>query len=515
MTISRPPWRRWGRRAATAAAAAVVSFLAMWLALATVTVRNMPELEPWHTLRLDGEVRASEIGPAFGWDDWLEREDRLFAELAARLAVGVPVGPDRAWNRYSPGGPVNPLTFARNWNRSFELAVDAPVAGALLLHGLSDSPYSLRSVAEMLHGRGIQVVGLRLPGHGTLPGELDTVHRDDWLAAAAMALRHVRAVVGEERPVLLVGYSNGAAVALRVSLDALLAGERPPDRLILLSPAIGVSELARVAGFHRMLSWMPWFEKLRWTDLEFEVEPYKYGSFTKNGGRQTYLLTREVQGRLDRLEAAGRLDEVPPVLAFASVADATVRVEAMVTGWFRRVGGAEDELVVFDVNRRAATMPFFVADPADRIRSLFPATGLHHRLTVITNVDPESAAVEERSWIAGTAEPRVRPLGLEWPAGVYSLSHVAVPFPPGDPINGRDGALGGLEVRGERGLLRVDTDWFARLRWNPFHCYLEQRVVETAPCPLEPGTILGDAAGGPLRLPEGALEGTDVNRLPP
>lgn len=28
-------------------------------------------------------------------------------------------------------------------------------------------------------------------------------------------------------------------------------------------------------------------------------------------------------------------------------------------------------------------------------------------------------------------------LGLEWPAGVLSLSHVALPFPPDDPLYGR------------------------------------------------------------------------------
>ena len=44
--------------------------------------------------------------------------------------------------------------------------------GALLLHGLTDSPYSLRHVAELLAQQGYYALGLRLPGHGTFPAAI-------------------------------------------------------------------------------------------------------------------------------------------------------------------------------------------------------------------------------------------------------------------------------------------------------------------------------------------------------
>jgi hypothetical protein len=76
-----------------------------------------------------------------------------------------------------------------------------------------------------------------------------------------------------------------------------------------------------------------------------------------------------------------------------------------------------------------------------------------------------------------------RLLDLEWPPGIFSLSHVAIPFPPDDPIYGAGGdprdrvvTLGNVELRGERGLLIVPPSQLTRLRFNPFYAYVEERV---------------------------------------
>ena len=78
----------------------------------------------------------------------------------------------------------------------------------------------------------------------------------------------------------------------------------------------------------------------------------------------------------------------------------------------------------------------------------------------------------------------MEPLGLSWPNGVVSLSHIALPFPPDDPLYGKkppldDGFiyLGDLAFRGERGLLKIPTDWLLRMRYNPFYEYMESRLI--------------------------------------
>jgi len=76
-----------------------------------------------------------------------------------------------------------------------------------------------------------------------------------------------------------------------------------------------------------------------------------------------------------------------------------------------------------------------------------------------------------------------RLLELWWPGNVFSLSHVALPFAPDDPLYGYDAPrdprhlqLGSVEVRGENGVLNVPTWMLTRQRSNPFYPYLVERI---------------------------------------
>jgi predicted alpha/beta-fold hydrolase len=121
---------------------------------------------------------------------------------------------ERNASRYSSGGRPDPTAFAENWNRSYTLPAATPRAAVLMLHGLSDSPYSLRALALQLNQQGCWVEGLRLPGHGTAPSGLTTVTWEDWAAAVRLAVRDLRQRVGPDVPVYITGYSTGAALAV-------------------------------------------------------------------------------------------------------------------------------------------------------------------------------------------------------------------------------------------------------------------------------------------------------------
>ena len=77
-------------------------------------------------------------------------------------------------------------------------------------------------------------------------------------------------------------------------------------------------------------------------------------------------------------------------------------------------------------------------------------------------------------------------LGLSYPAGLYSLSHVALPFPMNDSLYGLtpDTAedfgihLGALAPRGERNVLVASLDALLRVASNPFFPYLIGRIEE-------------------------------------
>ena len=449
-------------------------------------LQQRPDLKPWHTANLDAEFRAADPATVKTLDDYRHLEDRLFAQLVDRVYGAVSETDRRALNRYSAGSLSDPLPYAPNWNRTVELVPDRPLGGAVLLHGLSDSPYSMRALAELLYARGYWVVALRLPGHGTAPSGLLHVTWEDWAAATRLAVRHVRGKIGADAPLVLVGYSAGAALAVEYAA-ARLQGEDLPriDRMVLLSPAIGVSPAAAFAWVQGSLARVGGFEKAAWTDLLPEYDPYKYNSFTANAGDQMYRLTRRIDAQLRALGSGGPVKGMPRILAFQSAADATVLAPAVVNVLFRRLAPEGHEIVFFDINRQAELQPLF--DPAVLAMraGLFDGPALPFDLTGLTNADAQSAQIVALHRRAGSTEVVREATDLEWPRHIFSLSHVALPFPPDDPVYGagpppKSGRvhLGQPELLGERGFLAVPPTVLMRLRYDPFFPYVERRIGE-------------------------------------
>jgi alpha-beta hydrolase superfamily lysophospholipase len=282
----------------------------------------------------------------------------------------------------------------------------------------------------------------------------------------------------------VIGYSTGAALAV---LHALEAVENPSlariDRIVVLFPAIGVTSMAALAVWQARPGHLLGPDKLAWSDLLPEYDLFKYGSFAVNAGDVVYRLTSEIQRRIAVLGRNGGLDAFPPILAFSSVVDATVSTPALVSGLFTRLPRGGHELVLFDINRRASIEPLMKANPTAVLSSPFDGSELPFTLSVVANADADSSEVVIKRQ-SPDGEDAVEPLpGLAWPGGVYSLSHVALPFPAEDGLYGgrpaREGSglhLGSMALRGERGVLQVGTADMLRLRWNPFSSYVEERV---------------------------------------
>ena len=170
-------------------------------------------LSPWHTEKLVEEYVAGETDEVQSFGDYLQLEDRVFTELEDRVYSQVDTGPENALVRYSSGSESDPQSYGTNWNRSFEFSNESPVAGVLLLHGMSDSPYSLRALGENLAERGYWVIGLRMPGHGTAPSGMKYVQPEDMVQVTRLAMSHLSTSVGD-KPIHIIGYSTGAALAL-------------------------------------------------------------------------------------------------------------------------------------------------------------------------------------------------------------------------------------------------------------------------------------------------------------
>ncbi|HEY5656926.1 MAG TPA: alpha/beta hydrolase [Myxococcota bacterium] len=459
---------------------AVLGAFALALTLYVMQARRMPDLQPWHENLLDADFQAEDAGETLR--EYRAREERLLREVRERVQADAITGAQL--NRFVPGSPSHPDSLGTNWNRTFVFDPPRVRGSALLLHGLSDSPYSLRAVGEQLRAKGFYVVGLRIPGHGTIPGALARATWRDWQAAVRVGARDAAAHAGSG-PFIIVGYSNGAALAVDYTLEALDGAEdtAAPARLILFSPALGVARAAALARFQRWLARLPGLHKLGWTNVLPEYDPYKYNSFPIEAGEQIYALTKEVNRRIAARRKRGTLHELPPVLAFQSVVDATIPAGSIIHQLLDYLPANGSELVLFDVNHRTAAEDLMRPEPAALLRRVMESTERAYGVTIVTNERDDSRTVVARSRGSGEAEWTEAPLGAQWPRGVYSLSHVALPFPPDDPLYGtrehaRDTrfSLGALELHGESGVLVVSPAQLMRLRFNPFFDYVAQRI---------------------------------------
>src|SRR4030095_5509094 len=108
------------------------------------------------------------------------------------------------------------------------------------------------------------------------------------------------------------------ALAVKYALDAI-DDERlaRPDRLILISPMIGITAFARFVGVAALPAMFPAFAKAAWLGIVPEFNPFKYNSFPVNGARQSHRLTAALQNRLAEGNTAGQAQS-PALLSAGS-----------------------------------------------------------------------------------------------------------------------------------------------------------------------------------------------------
>jgi hypothetical protein len=151
------------------------------------------------------------------------------------------------------------------------------------------------------------------------------------------------------------------------------------------------------------------------------------------------------------------------------------------------------ELFVFDINRYEKMEGLIAPGPLADLERLRAAVDLPFRITLVANRDRESRAVAAYTREAGAREVTVKELPYEWPANIFSVGHVALPFPVDDPVYGLTPPsrtqpqfnLGAIASKGESGALIVGLGTFARLRCNPFFDVIRSNVVASIEPPRE------------------------------
>jgi len=447
--------------------------------------RNRPDLHVWHTYETEQEFRADDYPNGITLGEYLELEDRLFAEIDENVYATVEANNKELFNRYNKQGNAYAGDDGMAWNRTF--VIDTPDArgGILLLHGASDSPYSVKALAESFAEHGLYVAVFRTPGHGTIPTGLKNADLEDWRAIARSGIRHIAEKLGPDLPVYFGGYSAGAALALDYSMDAAFDDSlRMPDKLFLYSPSVAVTPFARFSDWDLALAALPWFKKFAWMDIEVEYDPYKYNSFPKNGGFLAYQLSENIVAKMTKVNSDENAT-LPPVIAFQSLVDSTVRTDAVIYNVFDQLPENGNELVLFDVNRSEIIQHFMKDNQSDLLAEMQTKAPTNYKYTLVTNQNEQTTQVQSRSRAAGAMDTINLDLPLSWPDDVYSLSHVAIPFAPTDAKYGAydenglpiPDSFNNTAPRGERAVMAIPIDRLMRLRYNPFYAYVEDRSI--------------------------------------
>jgi hypothetical protein len=213
----------------------------------------------WHSIFSVDQIaerhRCSGYNSAFQSD--ARSMDEYLAEWRRRIAAA----------RTDLGEP--PRLDLVEGNSPFVLRPDRPrrpSRGILMVHGLSDSAFLVRDIAEFFHREGFYVFAIVLPGHGTRPGDLLQIGWQDWLQGHQHALGLLAREVDE---LYLLGFSAGAALNIYQALhhSAIKA-------LFLFAPALRVRRMARLACPLSRLGHI--WERFNWLDLQPDDDPFKY-----------------------------------------------------------------------------------------------------------------------------------------------------------------------------------------------------------------------------------------------
>jgi carboxylesterase len=111
---------------------------------------------------------------------------------------------------------------------------------ALLIHGLTGTPFEMRWLGERLSAAGVRVHGIRLAGHSGRPEDLGEASHANWYESVVDGLERLRAY---DEPNVVIGLSMGGVLAARLAIDQREA----VSAVVMLAPAFYLPFWTRTA----------------------------------------------------------------------------------------------------------------------------------------------------------------------------------------------------------------------------------------------------------------------------
>lgn len=201
-------------------------------------------------------------------------------------------------------------------NAPFILHAKEPIAYIALFHGLSDSPFFMRSIAEFLQHRGYTVLVALTPGHGKRQADedmQDPLLKQRWLS-------HVDAVMAlieqADKPTFIGGFSAGGTFASHYALN----NHEKVDGVLLFSAALSLDDnaesISKIWGTR-------WVAKI--VDGDYVTSgpnPHKYPKIPLYGALELMDIINELRDILRSYDEASNMPSIP-IFSAHSVFDKT------------------------------------------------------------------------------------------------------------------------------------------------------------------------------------------------
>ncbi len=192
--------------------------------------------------------------------------------------------------------------------------------GVVLVHGFTGAPKEMRQMGEALHQSGLTVLGVRLAGHATQPGDMARMRWWDWLASVEDG---INLLANSCDRIFYAGLSLGSVLSL------IAASHIPPAGVIAMSTPYSVDNRVRYARFLKFI--VPWLGKKE-IELQDSSDPHRhveYAGYSTGALAELYDAIEEMHRALENVRV--------PVLMINSKSDQTVpighaaRVRALLT----------------------------------------------------------------------------------------------------------------------------------------------------------------------------------------
>ncbi|PKL36063.1 MAG: hypothetical protein CVV44_17740 [Spirochaetae bacterium HGW-Spirochaetae-1] len=195
--------------------------------------KKFSDIYEFHTIRKDNifEVFTNELEPLPGITRLLIKSAARPAFLARRKIRGYFLELDQRffeedYEKYFLPDESKP----KNIGRPFFMKRWYQRKGIILIHGYMAAPEEMRVLADIIHGKGYAVYGVRLRGHGTAPEDLDSREWIEWYNSVNRAYIVMENSV---RRFAIAGFSTGAGLAL---LQASQKGDRLSGVISISAP---------------------------------------------------------------------------------------------------------------------------------------------------------------------------------------------------------------------------------------------------------------------------------------